>query len=305
MDLAKYGLNPKRIERFDSSMLSDFMECPSKFYLRHVLGLKPRTDLGNPTLQWGTKWHDLQYAWGHNREMSDEEAMEVLEPWPSGLSLESDRYCRTQERMVLLWNQYKERFVEQDNKFVEVLRHEQFFDITCEDGDDCPYGGCGIRWCGRIDEIVRNQGNIGPWDFKTTGSLNYRTYWDRYQHGVQIPGYTWAVSHLVGEEVRHAYLDVMHVVKTTEEFVRRRFQYVPEYMADWIQNTKRVIARAEHLLDNYLDEPDAWEQNRGACPGYSLCQFADAHFTPNFGGSTRWEILAQDYVEDRWKPEEI
>jgi len=185
VNLEQYGLNPRPVEVFDASMLSTFAQCPSKFYLSHILGLRPKMDLGNPNLMWGTKWHDLMYAWW--ADFNPEAALASLEPWPEYLLNADDKKGRTKDRMVLCFEKYIEKWHRLDLKQMEVLRREQYFDIECGEGDECPLGGCGLRWCGRMDKLVRVGTHLGPVDYKTTGALG-RHYWERYKYSFQIPG---------------------------------------------------------------------------------------------------------------------
>lgn len=302
MNLEKYGLDARRIEVFDASMLSDFVKCPSKFYIKHILGLRPKMDLGNPNLAWGTKWHDVMYAWWES--FDEEAALAALEPWPDHLLNMDDAKGRTKDRMVLCFEKYVDKWHQTDLKNMEVLRREQYFDIECVQDDDCPLGGCGLRWCGRIDKLVKIGKHLGPFDYKTTGALG-RHYWDRYKYGFQIPGYTWAAIHLTNSKVRSAWLDVLYCLKASEDMYRREFLYSDMYLKEWVVNTKKVVARATEMMDKYLDEPEAWEQNREECTVYRLCEFAELHFSPNFQGQSRYLSLQQDYVEDRWDPSTI
>lgn len=302
MNLEQYGLHPQRVEVFDASMLSEFAKCPSKFYLRYILGLKPRMDLGNPNLVWGTLWHNLMYKWWDSFDR--EAALSAVEPWPEQLLNADDKKGRTHDRMIMCFDKYVEKYHTHDMKSMEVLRREQYFDIDCGEDDDCPLGGCGLRWCGRMDKLVKVGTHLGPVDYKTTGALG-KHYWDRYKYGFQIPGYVWAAVHLTNSEVRSAWLDVLYVLKASEDLYRRELMYSNLYLQEWVKNTKRVIADATKLMDSSLDDPEAWRQNREECTVYSLCEFADVHFSPNFQGTSRYRILGQDYVEERWDPSAI
>jgi len=302
MNLEKFGLHPKRIEVFDASMLSDFSQCRSKFYLKHILGLKPAMEMANPNLMWGTIWHNLMFKWWAN--FNPEEALVALEDWPEYLLNADDKKGRTKDRMFICFEKYIEKWHRSDLKKMEVLRREQYFDIECGEEDDCPLGGCGHRWCGRIDKLIRVGTHLGPLDYKTTGALG-RHYWERYKYSFQIPGYVWASVHLTNSEVRSAWLDVLYVLKGSEDFFRREFMYNSLYLSEWVHNTKKVVADATHLMDNYLDEPDAWAQNREHCTTYSLCEYADLHFTPNFKGTARYLSMQQDFKEDRWDPSDM
>lgn len=295
LDLEKYGLRPEFPEVLDSSMVKDFMYCPSYFYLRHVLGLKkkyrvPQEDAG---MDWGTKWHDLMYAWHLTYDMT--EALKSLEPWPESVMAETDRHGRSKERMIKIFFDYVDKFGESDRKNFEVIRLENFFDIFDEEFE--------IRWCGRMDRVVRRRtnGRIMLWDYKTT-SYMIKFYFEQFEHSFQMPGYARMLSQLLTEPVREVYLDVVHTLKKDHDFYRRSIPYSPAKIAEWGRNVRNVLDWMYWLRDNHLYNPEAWIKNWNHCTSWNkACQFADVHWSPPTK-DTRLRILRDNYEVERWDP---
>jgi CRISPR/Cas system-associated exonuclease Cas4 (RecB family) len=307
-----YGLTARLPEVFDSTMITDFADCPSKFYLRHVLGLEPKTWESAIQLSWGSAWHKLQelYHKGvHEKDLSHEEAMMaatayVAEKWDNTIDWSLDRNGRTMQRMMLMFVQYAERF-KQEERYIEPLRSEQFFDIYCPEGNpDCPLGGgCGLRWCGRIDRLFRVRGKIKVKDYKTTSAMG-AAYFDRYEHSFQMPGYNWGAVHLVPQGIDGIEVDVLYTLKASEDFFRRTFRYIPARLIEWRGNVKAYIEDIHSLWERYPEEPEAWRKNWSECTRFSTCRYAGIHFTAPIS-DTRLRIMSNDYRESRWDPSEV
>lgn len=302
MDIRDHGLNPVRPEVFDSSMVNDFLRCPAYFYLRHVLGLRPKSDGEVSHLSWGTKWHEAMYDYHVGYDL--DAAVESLDPWPDILN-ETDRHGRTYPRMILLLEDYHNRYADRDKARVEVLRREQYFDVMLEAGDPTPWGEpspVDFRWCGRMDKIKKDDGREIVVDYKTSSRMS-ANYVDQHKHGVQIPGYIFAGSMLIGKFIKTAEIDVAYCLKNDHDFFRLPIRYTPDHMSEWLTNTKKILDNMNAYLDDGLVDPTTWPQHRNACFEWGrLCDFGAAHHTPNFGGDTRWQILADEFVEDRWDP---
>jgi hypothetical protein len=97
-DLAAFGLRPRAPEVLDASMLSTFADCRREYYLRYVLGLKRKHGDSQTELDWGTKWHDLQYTYNKTNDLST--ALSRLDPWPYDDM--GDKHNRTRNRMGLM-----------------------------------------------------------------------------------------------------------------------------------------------------------------------------------------------------------
>ncbi len=294
------GFTPRRPEVLDGSMLAEYAKCPSRFYLRYILGLRIKHGGESVPLAWGSKWHELMYAYNKENDLID--ALLSLEPWPRHID-GSDKQGRTMARMALIFTDYVDRFSERDLKTIEVIRREQYFNIHIEQGQSTPYGASpvSIDWCGRLDRLERIRKHLYVRDYKTTGAMG-TNYFDEHKNGFQLLGYTIATSLLTDERPRGMMLDVAYTLKASHDFHRREFRYTPDHAMEWLANTKRWVDRINRDLDDHLDDPDAWLQNRVECTKYRLCSFAGVHFTPNFDGCTRWDSLREDYMEDRWDP---
>jgi RecB family exonuclease len=299
--LSRYGLHPRTPEVIDSSMLRDFMDCPSMFYLRHVLGLKKkyRTKQEDAKFDWGTAWHGLQEAyWAAAIRDLDNPGILALtwlnQNFPDSVDPATDKHGRSKERMVKMFFEYLENKVPEINDQYETLRLEQFFDVFNEE--------LGFRWAGRIDKIRKNRrnGKIVIWDYKTASAMG-PNYFDALEHGFQFPGYVWGANEIFTEPVEEIVADVLYTLKASHQFFRRTFRYTPQEQAEWLTNTRSIVNRMRFMLDNYLDQPEKWEQNRQECTRYGACQFTDIHFVAPIG-DTRLRILENDYTEDRWDP---
>lgn len=299
--LVDYGLNPRAPEAIDSSMLKDFMDCPSMFYLRHVLGLrrKRRSVADIAKFDWGTCWHGLQECYWNARIAEKPEPHIIALEWlgknfPEGIRPDTDRHKRGKERMIKMFFEYWETKVPLLDDEYETLRTEQFFDVFDEE--------FGIRWAGRIDKVRRRRRNGKKviWDYKTTSAMS-DTYFQGHEHGFQLPGYVWAASKMDTEPLDEVVLDVLYSLAASHQFFIRPFRYTPQRLAEWRSNVGRILETMHYLLAHELENPDAWVKNWNECNRYGLCQFSDVHFLAPIR-DTRLRVLEGDYIEERWDP---
>lgn len=293
--------NVKFPEVYDASMLKDFVNCPSMFYLRHVLGLRRRSAEERNDLNWGTRWHKLMELY-HNHGINEAIA-QGFNDWPVGLD-HLDEKNRTLERMINLFQRYVERYHDQQSKITRNLRTEQYFEIHCpEDNPHCRFGGCGLSWCGRMDRFVERRGKLVVWDYKTTGRMG-RDYFESHENGFQLPGYVWAANHMTTERVDTAVLDVLYCLKASDDFFLRTFQYTDARLLEWRDNVKHWISRIDSYKAEWPRNPERWPKNWEECTRYYRCSFADVHFVAPVR-DTRLRILSEDYHEDRWDPSKV
>lgn len=295
VDLNQYGLRPQRPEVIDSSMLKDFVDCPSLFYLRHVLGLRKtiRNLQREAPMDWGTLWHSVMEMWGKTHDVTLCLAL-IDDEWPDSVIAETDSHGRSPERMKLIFVDYVKTFGVSDLEDFDILRHEQFFDVTSERYQ--------LRWCGRIDRIERRKRTkrLLVRDFKTTSWMG-NGWFEQHEFGFQIPGYVLGANEMTTEPIDEAMLDVLYTLKTEHKFFRRTFRIGPERIAEWAANVRRYLNELECLLDEHLEEPEAWRKNWNHCTRWGMCSFADVHFLPA-QGDTRLRVLSNDYHEERWNP---
>ena len=294
--LARYELIPKRPEVIDSSMLRTFMDCPSRFYLRYVLGLvRTVADHGESAkFDWGTCWHSVLEAYFSNNLSVKDGLIAMEESYPAYITPTTDKRKRSKDRMAEAFFAYCDKWKEQDKEY-DILSNEQFFDVFSEEEN--------LRWAGRMDQIRRRKRNnkIRVWDFKTSSAMgNY--YFTSHELGFQFPGYVWAGDLLVpGEDVVEITIDVMYMISAGMDFFRRTFRYDKFRKAEWVRNITNILDRMNFMLDNYLEQPDMWELNWNECTRYGPCMFLGVHNTAP-RGDTRLRILSNDYRISRWDP---
>ena len=298
MDIRDHGFNPKRMEVLDSSRLKDFVDCPSKFYLRHILGLKPAVldTQSESKFSWGTCWHkvlEVYFAEGRDKVA----ALKALdEEYPSYITADQDKFKRTKDRMIEAFFKYLDKWEENLNN-LEVLRNEQFFDQYSEDD--------GLRWCGRIDSIRRRKttGAIVVWDYKTSSAMG-PLYFDQHEIGFQFPGYVWAANQMMGGEVNEITVDVLYMITRSMDLRQKTFRYDSSRIKEWVTNVKMWIDQIYRLQDAHLYNPNLWAKNWNECTRYGRCTYFDVHsITPR--GSARLNILTSGYKEERWEPSEV
>lgn len=293
--LAKYGLVPRRPQVIDSSMLRDYVNCPSMFYLAHVLGLRIKSPdrERQATLDWGTVWHRIMEVWAKTFDKG--EALKAIDPWPSTVMPETDKNGRSKARMLRQFFDYVERFGDADQAEYEFLRAEQFFDVNDTEA--------GLRWCGRIDGIRRLRRNkrIVIWDYKTSSKMG-DNYFDQHEYSFQLPGYVWVSQHIMTDPVEELKLDVMYTLKASHQFFRRTMHYPPARLREWRNNVMRWMELLMYDLDNHLYAPEAWRKNWDECTRYGRCAYANIHFAPPEGRS-RLAIINTHYEAGRfWDP---
>jgi RecB family exonuclease len=299
--LAQYGLRAIPPEAIDSSMLKDFIDCPSQFYLRHILGLRrkrrPLTDIAK--FDWGTCWHKVMEDYWKTRIVQPEIAMGVAlaslnTHYPEAIRPDTDKHGRSKERMIKMLFDYIEKIADEIDDIYETIRFEQFFDVFHEE--------LGIRWCGRMDKWRRKRktGELVIWDYKTTSAMG-QTYFEQHEYGFQFPGYVWAANQISTSPVREAVIEVLYTLKASHQFYRRSFPYNTTALAEWTKNVKLILDQINYMIEHHLYEPQAWIQNRNHCTRWGMCTFTDIHFIPP-EGDVRLRILEEDFTEDRWDP---
>ena len=294
--LEKYGLIPRRPEVIDSSMLKTFMDCPSKFYLRYVLGLVKSTPdhAENAKFDWGTCWHFVMDAFYSNGRSLKDGLVALEKNYPEYITPTTDKRGRSKERMVEAFFAFTEHWASQDEEY-EILRGEQFFDVYSDEED--------LRWAGRMDQIRRRTrtNKIRVWDFKTSSAMG-DLYFTSHELGFQFPGYVWGADLLIpGEDIEEITVDVMYMVTRSFEFFRRTFRYDAFRKAEWVRNVRNILGRMERMLDDHLYNPGMWELNWNECTRYGPCTYLGVHnIAPR--GDTRLQILSNDFMQRWWDP---
>jgi len=293
--LAQYNLTARAPGVIDSSMLKDFIDCPSMYYLRHVLGQRKKTfDVQyHGKFDWGTCWHKVLELY-HKAGRDPIAGLQAIEAhYPEYLTPAVDKHNRSKERMIKQFFAYVEKWRTQDDEW-EILRSEQFFQLYDEEED--------FEWSGRMDNIRRNKHSkaVRVFDYKTASVMG-GSYFTQHELGFQFPGYVWGADHIMTDSVCEITVDVMYTLSASFDFFRRTFRYQPAHMKEWRKNVKYWRDQLTFMLENHLHDPAAWGQNRNECTRYGPCLFLDVHsVVPT--RDTRLRLLQNDYMEDRWDP---
>ncbi len=290
--LERFGLHPQLPEQFDHQVTGMFGECERMAYYVHILGRR-KSQEDRTALNWGKTMHTAKEVW----EITKDPA-KVAEAIDAGLEENiEDRYGRTKGRMFEAFIKYAE--FQQMNP-IEVLRTEQPTAIECSAGVSCPYfkSGCGLTYGGRLDNIIRWQGMVGPLDLKTT-VMDEQDPIAEYRPSHQFMGYVWVVSHLMAEHSWGIIVDRIVTNKSKIDIKRFPVSFTRDNIREWVENERVTQARLKHLYDHHAHDEQQWRQNYFRCSKPWPCSFRDACLASrdmNF----RYKWLQQNTEERRW-----
>src|SRR3972149_9825356 len=253
------------MEIFDFSMLSQFKNCPRKFYWRYCRHLLP---LGaqNYVTGFGGALHDALAAW---YKTGSPEAMDkaFLDSWlPHEGQDGTGKLCVLRGMIIL--KQYREQFTHEPFTIISPEYIEVGFAMELEDH----------IICGKIDGIVEwtllTKG-IVTLEHKFSNSKGYLTC----DPNAQLDTYIWAASRLLAKPVIGAYFNqIYHTAKdvTKNEFVRELTYRTPEQINEWEQDTLATIARLDKACEDGM-----WEKNTKHCGAYHrACEYIRLCRTP-------------------------
>jgi hypothetical protein len=278
--------NPVAPEAIDSSMLQTFVDCPRRFYLEYVLGLRQKEK--NTALSYGTIWHGaLEILYG---EGDMEAALTYIEENEHEFPFQ-DPKNRTMERMRSDLLLYAAHWSAVDAS-QEVLALEKAFDLELPSG---------LRYCGRLDQLRKAPSGLIVLDHKTSTFVDH-SYFKRHEMGYQLKGYVWAMNQLVpGANVEMAMIDLCHILKNDTKWQRKTFNFHPTIINDWLNSVSILTDQIAEMCVKYLDDPEPWYMNFRSCGDWGGCVFKDVHSMADVG-NTRENVLETFFHEERWDP---
>lgn len=292
LTLTKFGLRPQLPEQFDHQVTGTFGECERMAYYLHVLGRRKAYE-DRTALNWGKTMHSAKEVWEVSRDVDL-----VMKTIHEGLDDNiEDRYGRNKGRMFEAFLKYAEF---QAANPIEVLRTEQPTAIRCVSGVSCPYyeQGCGLEYGGRLDNIIRWQGMVGPLDLKTT-VMDEQDPIAEYRPSHQFMGYVWVVSHLMAQHSWGIIVDRIVTNKSKIHIGRYPVSFTRDNIREWVANEITTQARLMWLFENHPYDETKWRQNYFRCSKPWPCSFRDACLASrdlNF----RYKWLQQNTEERRW-----
>ena len=163
---------------YDNSKLQTFKDCPEKYRLRNLLGLKKREE--------GEDEHDKNFGKAihtglefYYKGKSIEEIKEAFKK-DYQVQLNEEDKAKTQENGLILLDAYINHYKDEDKKWtIKAVEVADTFEIAP-----------GISFMVKIDLVIEQQGCIYFVDHKTTGKAFNWTYWGQFEPNSQITAYT-------------------------------------------------------------------------------------------------------------------
>lgn len=155
-----------------------------------------------------------------------------------------------------------------------------------------------VKWCGRIDLVVEDQGEFWIVDHKTTSMLG-ETFYADFENSQQTIGYTWATQQILNKPVSGLWLNAIAVRKPSKTGVpfesrRKKFLYQPERLDEWQHNTLVLVSDfLSHLDRGFFPMETKWCVGKyGKCPYFDICILPPAQretmLTSNFYKPVTW-----------------
>lgn len=288
---------------YDSTSLGELMRCPRAYQLGIVAGWRAASE--NVHLEFGILLHagrELYYKLRAGSASHDEAVVAVVRylltaTWDEVLDRPSFIGNETKNRFTLLrtmvW--YLDERAENDplvtlldaegRPMVERSFRLELFTAGSET----------ILLCGHLDRVGEINGQVWINDLKSTksslseGSSGY--FFDTFSPDNQMDTYIFAGSIVLPRPASGILLDGAQVAQDFSRFARAPITRTKSQLAEWLQDTKELIARAEQYALRAH-----WPMNRKAC--YN-CQFRRVCRLPP---ALREEELGKSYVKREWNP---
>lgn len=250
---------------YDSSSLQAFKDCPERYRLAYVLGLKKRTEgVENIDLNFGKAIHsglEAHYTGKDEREAFTKEFGTIVAP---------DEKVKTLENGLLLIDAYIKHY-EQEDKAFEVLEVEQPDKVVLTDG---------IEFIVKRDMVIKQQGCIYVLEHKTTKKAFSWDYWSRFEPNAQVSAQAYSCAKKYGEcsgviinAIKCGFRERAYKGEPAGfhcAFQRQIFNRNQAQLEDWKQKTEDWISRIEDKIE--CDCKYGWLKNEGQCV---YCQFKE------------------------------
>jgi len=260
----------------DASALGDWLKCPRRWYIKHVLR---RTPSGRtPALDFGTAWHQVMET--HHQgvvPVTPEQLISIGRA--NGLTETQDH----RNQLML------------EDAYAVFLKLDRIpYPPYLVDGKPIIEGAFALplddstMYCGRIDRIVAlTNGKPAVEDYKTS-SANSAQFWGEFEASVAQTGYLWAATQARGELVDTFIIQGLFTLKSgitpkqlEERIFIRDYRVFDEWKAMVLSNTRRmaVLSRfgtTEVLTCGECCNRDAcYSHKYGPCPFVAVCNMAD------------------------------
>lgn len=278
---------------YDNSQLQAFKDCPERYRLKYVEGLRKReSGIEDHHREFGSAIHKALEA--HYKGSAQAEVIQSFkDAYP--FQIDADDMAKTSESGELLLAAYVQRYAEED-KQDETLAVEVVDTFPLEPHKDgCPSResrddkacDCGVPlFTVKIDRILRKQGNVYWQDHKTTGKSFSWTYWKQFEPNPQATAYTAYCIYKFGEcsggiinALRFGHRQRAYKGEPAgfyQEFQRQVINRNPQQVAAWVEDTLRWIR--DVTTDKCAPLGVSWKKNEGQC---MWCSFAEVCISVN------------------------
>lgn len=238
-------------EKFDNTMIANYVDCPMKFYW-FMRRLAPVTTpayftFGRAFGQGINKWHETQEGSGDN-ELRLLAAKKVAHDiWVAEHPTEkgNDNYAN----LMLVLEEYTDKY----------SQPEAWTTVATEIGFVQPIPGTTVSYAGSLDSYIEwpGYGKLLRED-KTTGGWLDASYLRQWDHASQVTGYYWALWREIGEEPFGCLMNLAS--KRPRKDPDEKFSRVLQKRSDWKIN--QFMGETVRIIDQIRNEWDVWEWAR-------------------------------------------
>lgn len=266
---------PESVGIFDSTKIKTFLECPRKFLLEYILGIRP--DFPNHHLIVGGVWHKVMEVFVETRDV--DAAFEVYrELFFKDFPMEmADTLAPKDPANIYNALQLYANYTKDDPDKFKIISKE-----TCEEIDI----GAQAKIYAKIDLVVeeKDTGLIVGRDYKTTGMDTEPCY----ELDVQMLNYLMALHYMYGQDRVDRYEIDRIVFRKSKEVhgskggkgnAVERFELAPSttlmrmHRMAMLRTIGEIFYEAELLADGGSDITSAFPPNFTSCDNYGGCRF--------------------------------
>lgn len=275
---------------YDNTRLSDYKECPRKFFFRHIKHWR-RKGIAMPLI-FGLSWHEaMDVVWGLMGRTDDTKVHALAferfcQEWVAqGQPMEEDANSEEIERWKMrrpsvasemLWH-----YIQKVGPFIresEIINIERPFAVPLDPENP------NLFYIGRLDKEIRRGRSVHIVEHKTTTAfskehgflLDYQQSWTPNS---QIDGYLHSGHMLHGDDMKSVYVDAVLVHKVHHSI--QKFIPVERMLTaldDWRNATQMWVDRVENDKAVYRsgDTESCFPMNTNSCHGkYGQCSYID------------------------------
>lgn len=294
----------------DNTALSQFMECPRKYYYGMVRNRR-KGGANKPALSYGTTWHKIletHYKTGGDALAVKEAAIASWQPH------ENPDDHRTLQRALKSYVSYLDRWGDHAGDSANHGKTVGFPENpVVELATELWWPGALHPYAGKIDRVFELQGLYYVEDHKTSSQLG-PYYFNQFDPSNQMMGYAVLAQELTGLPIAGVRINAHGVLKTQDKFERKIITYSQPRLVEWKENYNNWISKINRSMElitmpkENLGAKELMEMEMGAafpmqlnaCAGkYGPCQYVEVCTN---APHIREKILEFEYEENPWDP---